>query len=725
MLLGPPLACVAPPPTVTLPPLPSRALLELVQCGVARLCSRPAATAGSHSRPAEGHSAVLVGMGAQQSLQRYQDRRTLEAAAEGRLDGIAVSRDLFEARGLGLIGLPSGLVARMSDVSTVDVSENRFETLPAQICTLSGVKTFLAHDNSLRELPRAFGDLFSLEHLDLSRNALAGSLPPMVGSLKQLRELRLQQNKLTELPDNIGDLVRLERLALDHNNLDSLPSSFTTVRITLRCRTGRLHARTGRGGEGGAKTASCALSRAASSLARSSRPSPSTRLVFCDAARACPQLTSLRDLGISYNVLTSTHEHLDRLTALTRLDLAFNRLTAVPSLEQLTALRTLALESNRLRFPLPPLCLLPLRSLTSLSLGGSDNRLAALPPTWTGNLRELSMPRSLIETRGEGEGAGAAAARVAERAAAAAAADAEVDGELLVDPVHDPRVARVRAGAKVGGRVVTSHQIVVGLASAGSASKEDWAPIDQLRRAQQLATQLSRQQMARMDDEAEEEGVGGGAPSLEAVTAATRARAMSSAREQSAAARRSVPDSARAAPPGGAAGRGEGADDDGDEDDDIDSSQVQLPRLVTLGLSKAGLRHLPAAFGSVSRSGASGRTRMRRPATGPGRGGIVRPRRPSPSDAVSRLLAPARTVSARVHGMRTRPSLAPPATPPHAPFLWLARSLRLSRRWTCRTTGTSRASQRACARECRGWTRFSCAGVRSSRCPRRWEGFLR
>ncbi|KAA0151654.1 hypothetical protein FNF28_07119 [Cafeteria roenbergensis] len=425
-------------------------------------------------------------MGAQQSLQRYQDRRTLEAAAEGRLDGIAVSRDLFEARGLGLIGLPSGLVARMSDVSTVDVSENRFETLPAQICTLSGVKTFLAHDNSLRELPRAFGDLFSLEHLDLSRNALAGSLPPMVGSLKQLRELRLQQNKLTELPDNIGDLVRLERLALDHNNLDSLPSSFTT-------------------------------------------------------------LTSLRDLGISYNVLTSTHEHLDRLTALTRLDLAFNRLTAVPSLEQLTALRTLALESNRLR-----------------------------------------------------EGAGAAAARVAERAAAAAAADAEVDGELLVDPVHDPRVARVRAGAKVGGRVVTSHQIVVGLASAGSASKEDWAPIDQLRRAQQLATQLSRQQMARMDDEAEEEGVGGGAPSLEAVTAATRARAMSSAREQSAAARRSVPDSARAAPPGGAAGRGEGADDDGDEDDDIDSSQVQLPRLVTLGLSKAGLRHLPAAFGSFA-----------------------------------------------------------------------------------------------------------------------------
>jgi len=168
-------------------------------------------------------------MGAQQSLQRFQDRRTLEAAAEGRLDGVAISRDLFEARGVGLIALPAGLVARMADASTVDVSENRVEFFPAQMCTLAGLKTLVAHDNRIRELPRAFGDLFSLQALDISRNLLRGPLADSVASLKQLRELRLQQNKFERLPDEIGNLVHLRRLAMDHNSLERLPESFTKV----------------------------------------------------------------------------------------------------------------------------------------------------------------------------------------------------------------------------------------------------------------------------------------------------------------------------------------------------------------------------------------------------------------------------------------------------------------------------------------------------------------
>jgi hypothetical protein len=168
-------------------------------------------------------------MGAQQSLKRYQDRKTLEAAAEGRLDGVVVARELFEARGLGLIGLPAGLVSRMAEAKTVDVSENAIDALPARICTLSDLQILIAHDNRLTSLPRSFGELFSLEGLDLSRNELSGPIPESIGSLKELRELRLQQNKYTALPMSIGNLVKLERLFVDHNGLTGMPETFTKV----------------------------------------------------------------------------------------------------------------------------------------------------------------------------------------------------------------------------------------------------------------------------------------------------------------------------------------------------------------------------------------------------------------------------------------------------------------------------------------------------------------
>lgn len=169
-------------------------------------------------------------MGAKQSLQRYQDKKTVEAAAEGRLDGIAVSRALFEARGLGLVRLPGGLVARMADAVTVDVSENRFDSFPASICTLGSLQRLVAHDNRLHELPRSFGDLFSLTELDLSRNMLEGHLPDSIASLRGLKQLRLQQNSIKSLPDDIGRLTRLTHLGLDHNVIRAIPQSFTKVR---------------------------------------------------------------------------------------------------------------------------------------------------------------------------------------------------------------------------------------------------------------------------------------------------------------------------------------------------------------------------------------------------------------------------------------------------------------------------------------------------------------
>lgn len=287
----------------------------------------------------------------------------------------------------------------------------------------------------------------------------------------------------------------------------------------------------------------------------------------------------LRELGLSYNILTATHQHLDRLTALTRLDLSYNRLREIPPLEELKQLRMLSLESNKLRGQLPPLCFRPLRSLTSLSLGGADNRIPSLPTTLTGYMGNLTLPRSAVDSRRDAEGQGAAAARVAERAAVVAGADE--GAELLIDPIHDPRVPRVRPGAKLGGRIVTAHQVVSLLAAAGSAVKDDWEGIDLIRRGLQLGAQISKQQQARLEEEEDDDrgalGLdGGGAAGAGAASAALAGR------------RRGAASATATAP-------GEGAEEDAVEDPTL----VQLGRLHTLALQRCGLRHLPAAFGSV------------------------------------------------------------------------------------------------------------------------------
>jgi hypothetical protein len=299
------------------------------------------------------------------------------------------------------------------------------------------------------------------------------------------------------------------------------------------------------------------------------------------------QLVKLRELGMSYNSLSETHQHLDRLTSLTRLDLSYNRLREMPPLEDFKLLKMLSLESNKLRTPLPPLCFRPLRSLTSLSLGGPDNRLHSLPPTYTGYMGNLTLPRSAIDTKRDADGAGAAAVRVAERAAAAAAAEAGAEGEdeeLLIDPMHDPRVARVRPGSKVGGRTVTAHQVISVLAGAGSAVKEDWEGIDVIRRGLQLGGQISRQQQARLEDDDDDAGAlgldGGGAGAAGAAAASAAAAGRRGGAASSAAAmERDVDDEAEA----------------------VDPTLIQLGQLRVLALQKCALRHLPQAFGSVSR----------------------------------------------------------------------------------------------------------------------------
>lgn len=68
-----------------------------------------------------------------------------------------------------------------------------------------------------------------IRRLDLSRNKFL-SLPADIGALINLVELDLSQNSLMELPNEISHLVKLRKLILDGNALTNLPEDFIELK---------------------------------------------------------------------------------------------------------------------------------------------------------------------------------------------------------------------------------------------------------------------------------------------------------------------------------------------------------------------------------------------------------------------------------------------------------------------------------------------------------------
>ncbi len=87
---------------------------------------------------------------------------------------------------------------------------------------MSSLSGLYASDNRLGyALPAAMGGMTSLRHLDLSRNAIQGTIPDnALGGLEELNTLDLSWNLLFgSLPRELYRLRKLIALDLGHNNL--------------------------------------------------------------------------------------------------------------------------------------------------------------------------------------------------------------------------------------------------------------------------------------------------------------------------------------------------------------------------------------------------------------------------------------------------------------------------------------------------------------------------
>ncbi|KAF6153424.1 hypothetical protein GIB67_003614 [Kingdonia uniflora] len=119
------------------------------------------------------------------------------------------------------------------NLTTLDLSSNAlFGTIPAHIANLSQITSLIFSNNTLSgEIPREIGLLTNLVSLIIDQNQLYGPIPSTVGNLTKLHGLGLWDNQLNgSIPPEIGNLTSLSRLSFAGNTLSgTIPASLGPI----------------------------------------------------------------------------------------------------------------------------------------------------------------------------------------------------------------------------------------------------------------------------------------------------------------------------------------------------------------------------------------------------------------------------------------------------------------------------------------------------------------
>lgn len=263
--------------------------------------------------------------------------------------------------------IPDSL-GKLSNLVTLDLSENRIAVLPTTIGGLSSLQKLDLHGNRIVELPDSVGDLLNLVYLDLSCNNLK-ALPLTLARLTRLEEVDLSSNMLSVLPETVGSLVSLKKLIVETNELEELPHTIgqCTSLKELRADYNRF------------KALPEALGRMGSLEILSVRYNNIRQLPTTMAS-----LTSLKELNVSFNELESVPESLCFATTLVKLNISnnFADLQSLPrSIGNLEMLEELDMSNNQIRI-LPD----SFRMLLHLRVLKTEGNPLEVPP---GNVVEM------------------------------------------------------------------------------------------------------------------------------------------------------------------------------------------------------------------------------------------------------------------------------------------------------------------------------------------------
>ncbi|KAG8126117.1 hypothetical protein E2320_021368 [Naja naja] len=127
---------------------------------------------------------------------------------------------VFQLTGKGLSEFPEDLQKLASNLRTIDLSNNKLESLPPFIGKFSVLKSLALNHNRLTAL-----DNLQLKTLSLSGNKLQ-TIPVQLCSLHHIDVVDLSRNQIQNIPDTIGELQAIE-LNLNQNQISQISSQIS------------------------------------------------------------------------------------------------------------------------------------------------------------------------------------------------------------------------------------------------------------------------------------------------------------------------------------------------------------------------------------------------------------------------------------------------------------------------------------------------------------------
>lgn len=117
---------------------------------------------------------------------------------------------------------PTPLKSFPNVLKTMDISENRFTSIPPDIAKFTLLKHLNVSSNKIETLDDAIGSLVKLETLNAANNFIL-LISPQLKNLTNLKQILLSNNQISEFPKIFCGLQKLDMLDLSRNKITSVP----------------------------------------------------------------------------------------------------------------------------------------------------------------------------------------------------------------------------------------------------------------------------------------------------------------------------------------------------------------------------------------------------------------------------------------------------------------------------------------------------------------------